>query len=231
MREETLQLVSAIANHKSCQSIHHLQLREMLVRQLKNWPHDRKAWIGDQCDGLIAYELIRDGFLLSVLSKTEINKLKKGAGLKVWIAKISRSIDSDQWFYLSSMSTIIKSCEQPLYQRRKTLQKIAKEIKGRVGSDQYPYVAATVLLDDLMAGHVQQAADRARCEAWLIVLSKVTNRVLKTAPLNPLDGKPYTVVQQGDQLQVEISEGEVVSVKTSLPSNTAVDGLGRRSSC
>ena len=212
MKKEILAVVSATANHPQATQISHTQLAEILELQIKNWPHDRRAWIGDQSDGLIAYELIRDGYLLSVLSDEEMKKMKNGPGIKSWVTSISRSIDTDQSFYLAAMTKVIKACDQPYYARQTVLTQIEQELTDLVGKKGYPFVAGQVLLTDLQIGQRHQAADRARCEAWALALGRISNRPTIGITTNPLTGKPFEVKHARGRLTVTVFGEERIHV-------------------
>jgi hypothetical protein len=202
MRAEALHLLGAIARHPHVSHDAHVRLSRLLADQLAQWPPDANAWIGDRAQGLHTYELIRDGHLLSVLRPEEIREIEREEGQKALGSVEGESLDNDELFYLNAMRTIIDSCEQPYWRRKGVFQQIRKQLEELRNTDDFPLVAARVLLTDMEMGHQVQAQDRGRCEGWALALAAALGRKRPDYEANPLTGTPYRVREQADRITV-----------------------------
>src|SRR5690606_13178354 len=130
-----------------------VHFRELLARQLADWPSDADAWIGERAQGLHTYEMIRGGYLLSILSEQELQTLRQEAGISSTVKAVARHIDADQHYYLAAMREVIDACDMPFFERRQRLAKIEHDLREIRNSPEFPLVAGRLLLTDLVAGH------------------------------------------------------------------------------
>jgi hypothetical protein len=203
LRSEALRVLEALVQHRQADSSVAGHLRDILAQQLATWPSDADAWIGDRAQGLHTYEMIRHGYLLSVLSAEELGQLQREAGVVATAAAIQKNLDRDEWYYTSIQRELIAACAQPYFERRQVLAKIKSQLDELRGTPDYPLVAGRILLVELDAGHRRQAEDRALCEGWLIALSAATQAPPPELTQNPLTGAAYTVRQEETRVVVD----------------------------
>jgi hypothetical protein len=191
LRGEAIQILEAIAQHPQATLQIQLELYNLIGEQLKEWPDDAAAWIGDRAQGMHTYELIRDGYLTSIMSRSELKQLEEDRQFTAFLRAASQSIDEDQLYYLKTMRRIIQQCEEPYFKRKQSLLQVGTELKELEETSQYPIIAARFLLPDINQGHRLQAADRARCEGWALALAAATGNPRPAFDVNPLTGEPY----------------------------------------
>ncbi len=146
LRAEALQVVAAIVEHQQCTPVLQRELLTLMESQLERWPADADAWLGDRALGLHAYEMVRAGQLLSILTAEEIEDLKNGRNLQAFSDAVMMSLDEDEWFYLSTMRRVIDSCAKPYYERLSTLEEINDQVDALQDTPRYPLFATRVLL-------------------------------------------------------------------------------------
>ncbi|MDY0167961.1 MAG: hypothetical protein RBS80_15540 [Thermoguttaceae bacterium] len=195
LHTEALAAMQAIVTHADVAREHVKTLLQAVRDRLDRWPDDADAWIGERAVGLHAYELVREGALLILLTEEEIEEFKRNGDLRVIAAAARRNADRDQLYYLDTMRDLIEACRKPYYTRLPLLASIDQQLQERWGTPEYPFVAGRVLLKDLAAGHAIQARDRANWEAWSLALAVATG---ESPPKlnNPLTGKPYDVARE-----------------------------------
>ena len=212
LRADALRVLEAIAQHPQASLAIQRQLYQLVDQQLAAWPDDATAWIGDRAQGLHTYELIRNGYLTSILSRSELEELKQNRQFTAFLRAVDAGLDADQLYYLKTMRRIIQQCDEPYYRRNVTLREIAAELQELEQTSRYPIIAARLLLDDLARGHRLQAADRARCEAWALALAAATGLPRPPLNVNPLRGEPYSEKTSPAQVTV----GNIDSRETAL---------------
>ena len=202
MRREILEIARAICQHSNVDREIQRQLQQQLTAQVAQLPPDGDAWIGDRAAGLHLYELIRDGYLLSVLTYDELKKFRDEVGIEQLGELVAKNLDNDELFYLETMRKTIEACQQPFYQRLSQLHEIKRNLENlRQGSD-YPFVADHFLLKELVVGQRLQALDRARLEAWQLALrSAIDGQADSTT--NPMTGHPFILDIQPDRVIVD----------------------------
>ena len=203
LRAEALQVLDAVANHQHATRETHERLLAILENETAEWPSDALAWIGDRATGLIAYELVRDGYYLSLLDQQELQKLRED-GLTAATAKaVMRNLDRDELFYLHAMRRMIDACQQPYFERASTLTEIRHELAALEQSGDYPLVAGRLLLNDFETVHRRQAEDLARCVAWKAALAAASGRPHSAPVANPLTGQPLQIQQTPTTVQID----------------------------
>ncbi|MFW6172105.1 MAG: hypothetical protein ACODAD_16585, partial [Planctomycetota bacterium] len=218
LRAQAMSVAAALVDHPQCSSTLRRELLRVLEAQLDNWTPDRVTWVGDRAVGLHAYELVRDGQLLSVLTPREIARLENTGDLNAFCTAVENTVDEDEWFYLSTMRRVIDACEQPFFTRVDVLEKINQEADQLLDTQNAPLFATTVLLPDMARIHRLMAVDRARCEAWVMALRAAANEPVDRTAVNPVTGKPYDLVRETDAMVVENLEGtEDEKVAVSIP--------------
>ncbi len=189
LRHRVLRVVAAVARHGQASDATLEQLFELLMSQLSRWPDDADAWIGDRAIGLQSYEMIREGHLLSLVSDKEVERLKKMGVVDTLI----ENLDADELFYMRTMRQLIEVSNRPYYRRLTKLQELHESVEAARKTARFPVVAIEFLLPDYRSGQQLQAQDRARCEAWAVVLAARLGRERQPYTTNPLTGKPYEV--------------------------------------
>lgn len=200
-RGEALQVLEGIARHSAATPSVHRQLKTLLDEQLERWPHDANAWIGDRAQGLHTYELVRDGYLLSLFTYDEVRAYRDEIGIEQLAEVVANNIEQDELFYLHTMRDVVDACQKPHYQRGKVFRQIEANLELLRGRDTYPFVADQLLLLQLDQGSRLLALDRARCEAWALALRIAGGDSPAEPIMNPLTG---------DEFFVDIAESQVV---------------------
>jgi hypothetical protein len=173
----------------------------LLDQQLEHWPDDATAWIGDRAQGMHTYELIRGGYLLSLLSYDELRDFREEIGIDKLAEAVASNIDQDELFYLRTMRDVVDACQKPHFARADVFRQIEANLGLLRGSDNYPFVADQLLLLRLDQGSRLMALDRARCEAWAIALRIACGDDQARKFTNPLTG---------DEFFVDITDTQVV---------------------
>ncbi|MCA9119312.1 MAG: hypothetical protein H6822_06265 [Planctomycetaceae bacterium] len=200
-RGEALQVLEGIVKHPAATPTLHRQLKMLLDQQLERWPDDATAWIGDRAQGMHTYELIRGGYLLSLLSYDEIREYRDEIGIDKLAALVAENIDQDELFYLRSMRDIVEACSKPHYERAEVFRQIEANLELMRGSSNYPFVADQLLLMQMSQGSRLMALDRARCDAWALALHLACDDEPGNKTTNPLTG---------DEFFVDIGETQII---------------------
>ena len=209
-RAEALAVLAAIVEHPDLVREHLATLSARLDEPLSRWPPDADAWIGDRALGMHAYEVVRAGRLVDLLTPAEIDEFKREGILKDLPAAAQRTVNQDELYYLRTMREIIDDCSRPFYARTEAFAAIRGDLQEKRSSPEFPVVAARLLLVDVENGQAIQAQDRAACEAWALGLALAIGQQQSAAAVNPLSGQHY---------QVACEEG-VVLVWSVLPGDS-----------
>ena len=202
LREDALHVLDAVANHDLATRETHERLLALFTRETSDWPSDAAAWIGDRAAGLIAYELVRDGYYFSLLEPAELQRLRDDGLLDATAKAVMRNLDDDQMFYLAAMRRIIESCQLPYFQRVQVLQQIRSDLASREQASDYPLVAGRLLLADFEAGHRLMTEDLARCMAWRIALTVAIGGAIDEGTISPITGQPLDIQRSPAQSSV-----------------------------
>jgi hypothetical protein len=209
LRAEALAVLAAIVEHGSLAREHLAALSARLDEQLSRWPPDADAWIGDRALGMHAYEVVRAGRLVELLTPAEIDEFKREGILKDLPVAAQRTVNQDEIYYLRAMREIIDGCSRPFYARTEAFAAIRQDLQEKRNSPEFPIVAARLLLVAIENGQAIQAQDRAACEAWALALALAAGRQRSTSAVNPLTGQPYQVArEQGVVLVWDVLPGD-----------------------
>ena len=178
------------------------RLYAMVGDSLKAWPPDADAWIGDRALGMHAYELVRAGRLVALLTEEEVKRFAAEEILRELPAAAQRNVNQDEIYYLEAMRTIIEACAEPYYKRRDVFESIRQDLHQKRNSPQFPLVAGRLLLVDIEKGHAVQARDRASCEAWALALAVASGNKRPPYQVSPLSGVEYEIVREDGQATV-----------------------------
>ena len=196
LRQEALLVLEAICQHPDADRETQSHLLDLLQEQLAAWPEDSRAWIGERAQGLHAYEIIRDGYILSLFKFSEIERLRAEIQLTERLQVLPETIDNDQWFYARAMRRVIESCTLPYVERQQVIREINAELDELRETPRYPWIADRLLLGDLQLVHDLLAQDRALVEAWALALAVTTQRKPGVGKINPLTGHPWLARQK-----------------------------------
>ena len=202
IRTEAFVVLQAIVQHRKIAREHLQLLYKTVEDQLKAWPGDAEAVIGDRALGMHAYELVRTGEVVVLLTEEEIELFGKEAGLKHFIAATRRNGDRDELYFLETMRQIISSCRQPYYERIELFNTIGDDLQAKRNLSEFPTVAARLLLPDVQKGQAMQAQDRANWEAWAVALAAAVGRRPLPYQVNPLTGTKYSCKRDNDYIVV-----------------------------
>ena len=202
LRTDGFRILAAIVTRPSIDRSQVERLYKIVQRQLDNWPEDARAWIGERALGLHAYEMVRDGKVLDLMTVEEMEAFEKDKLDKSLVANTRQTVDADEAFYMQAMRQVIESCEKPYHERQKILKQINLELQKRWDSPEYPIVAGRLLLKDLERAQLVQARDRANAEAWALALAAALGAPPPEFKLSPVTGKPYRVQRKEDRIEV-----------------------------
>ncbi|MBP89126.1 MAG: hypothetical protein CMJ64_20820 [Planctomycetaceae bacterium] len=148
--------------------------------------------------------MIRNGYLLSLLTKEEISEYEKKVGLKELASVVRKNVDSDELFYLQAMRELIDACRQPFPERIEVFRQLDHDLGVLRNGESYPFVADQLLLVQIERTQRLQSVDRARCEAWrLALLLALGSEPAVGSNLNPLTGAPFVVEVTAEQVVVD----------------------------
>jgi len=196
LRSDALALLLAIVQRVNPTRQQLSRLYLLVEDQLSGWPNDADAWVGDRAMGLHAYEVVRDGHLLALLTDDEIDEWRKLGDVVALARQARKNADADELYYLQTMRRIIESCRRPFYKRQDLFNSIDHDLAVRQGSADYPLVAGRLLLPGIRQAQETQARDRANWEALALALAAATGRPLPEFKQNPLTGKPYRLTRE-----------------------------------
>jgi len=202
LRTKAFVVLQAIVDRQCTRREHLRQLQAMVQDHMKTWPHDSGVWIGDRAMGLHAYELVRDGTVMELLTADEVARFADENILLELDAAAKRQVDEDELYYLLTMRNIIESCKDPYFKRVALFDDILDEWQETRNTTDFPMIAARLLLPNIQQSQAIQAQDRANWEAWALALSAAIGKEMPAYEVNPLTGKKYELVQNQDQTVV-----------------------------
>ena len=187
------------------------QLHAVIKRQLDAWPPDARAWIGDRALGMYAYELVRVGGLIVLLTDEEIEAFKEEGILNAMPAAARRNVNDDEFYYLQAMRKVIQGCGRPYFERLQIFESIRNDLQQKRNSTEFPLVAGRLLLPDIEKVHLVQAQDRTNCETWALALAIAAGVEPPSYELKPVTGKKYEILRRGGLVSVweggQLTEG------------------------
>lgn len=217
LRERWLNLISLTVASPELQRSDLEKIYQLLLNQISQWPNESRAWIVDRAIGLQTYELVRQGNYLSLLSPEEAEELES-EGLHIIRSRaVQRYIDQDESFYLDTMRRIIDAESMPFYMRDSTWDSIDRSIEDAKKTEHYPQVAIELLLPDIKIAQRQIADDRARVEAWTLVLAHCVGNNPPTYQKNPATGQEYQVNKDENVVEVQGLSPEQFSRRVVAP--------------
>jgi hypothetical protein len=202
MRNEALAVVELIVHHPAVTRAHIDALRSALARECDRWTSDDLAWRGERAIGLHAFEMVRDGQILSLLDAEEAQRVMD-EGPQRFGRALQKNIDDDEAFYLRTMREVIAISSLPYYERHERLKRIGGQLAERRGGPQEAFVSDFLLSKDLLWGQKMQAVDRAAMDVWLVALSRAVDAPLTDEPVNTVTGEPFTMTDEGNRIVIE----------------------------
>ncbi len=175
---------------------------DLVHKQLELWPDERDVWVADRSDGLHAFEMIRQGYVLSVLSAKEFEKIEREIGLDRFHAAVSANIDVDELFYLQATRRLIDGCERPYSERIGVFEEIAEEMGRLRTTEEHPMLSDWILLSHVQIGHRELALDLARMQAMSLALCHLLNLPNRDYSQNPLTGLAYRIENDRETVRV-----------------------------
>ncbi|QDU30091.1 hypothetical protein ETAA8_52100 [Anatilimnocola aggregata] len=216
LRTDALQVLNAIANHPLATPEVLQLLQQRLIAHTADWPSDERVLQAERAQGLLIFELVRSGHYTSLLTKLHRSQLDSKGLIRSTEIAAKRDIDTDQLFYLRAMQQQVAAARLPFLQRTSSTEALQTELATREATGEYPLVAGTLLLPRIADVHLQLAQDRARCEAWLLVLTAVTEQPLGPMPVCPLTGTAYELQQDREGVKVvklALKPGEAIQIR------------------
>jgi hypothetical protein len=191
VRMEALAVLQAALDHPELQRAHLDRAYHLIQNQLASWPNDADAWVADRALGMHAYEFVREGRATDLLTDKELERFAREGILETLNDTTLRNVDRDELYYLQEMRRIIDQCQRPYHQRLALFESLREEQHQMRASEEFPLVAARLLLPAVQNGQAIQARERANCEAWAIALARATGRQVPPFEVNPLNGAQY----------------------------------------
>jgi len=192
LRTDAYCVLQAVTKDRRIRPEHLVRLYEIVKHQLKHWPGDADAWIGERAMGLHAYELVRTGNLDLLLTVEDLEQFEAEGSLAELAKAARRIVDDDELYYLETMAKVIESCRRPFHLRLETLDGIRIDLQAKRNSADFPLVAGRLLLKNVRRGQAIQAQDRANWEAWATALAAATGQPPVPYKTNPLTGREYS---------------------------------------
>jgi len=209
LRAEAFRVLRAIVLDRHTTRADIERLRGIVARHLNRWPDDARAWIGERALGLWAYEVVREGRVLELLTQAETEAFREEGILEQFPEAAKRNVDRDERYYLETMRAVIESCARPYYARTEQFRAIRADLHEKRSSPEFPLVAGRLLLPDVWEAQRMQARDRANWEAWAVALASAMGEGKIPFAVCPLTGKPYRVEKvDGDVFVTGFGTGE-----------------------
>jgi hypothetical protein len=216
LRADATQVLHAIANHPAVTPSTLQDLQKLVAAQLTDWPSDERVWIAERAHGLLTYELVRAGHFTSLITANQQADLQRKGLVTSTATAALKNIDTDELFYLRAIEQQIATSKKPFWQRQTTIDSLQTELQTRAESGEFPLVVGSLLLPDVNEIQRQLAEDRARCEAWLIVLTTICELPLGSPPPCPLSGQPYEISTDRERVAIAglpLRPGEAIEVR------------------
>jgi len=194
IRENALDTVQTLVRHPRFGLHDAKTVLKMLNHQLANWPSDALVFEGERTAAVWLYELARRGKLLDLIAQQDIAVLQElGTIVSVERSALNR-IDADELYYLARVSEIIFRCHDQYFERIPSLTQWEDELEVMRGDlNKYPVLAGSILLRDVRTVMNRLAVDRARTEAWSLVLATALRETSDHASIHPITGRPYSI--------------------------------------
>lgn len=202
LRLEALDVLAVLVAQDQTNAAMLKRMYDALHEQLTQWPSEAAFWLGDRAIGLHAYEMIRQGYILSILNDEELAALRQKSSVSATARGVVKYLDQDERFYLENMRAMIAACDRPFYQRQELLTQVRDSLAATQDTEKYPLVAGQILLADMEAGQRRLAQERAACEGWLLGLAFAVQSVPPQFDLNPETGRPYLVQRESMRIVV-----------------------------
>jgi len=202
MHRQALWVMNACLGLPDASSADARRCLELVHRQLDRWPNERDVWVGDRSDGLHAFEMIREGYVLSVFRKEEFERIERDIGIDRFEVAVAATIDFDELFYLEATRRLIDGCEKPYSHRIGVFEELATEMSRLRGTEKHPFVSDWILLPHLQMGHRECALDLARMQGMSLALSHVLGVTPREYLQNPFTGLVYRVENNSEAVRI-----------------------------
>jgi len=202
VRTEGFVVLQAIVRHREITRRNLEMLHKTVENQLKDWPSDANAVIGDRALGMHAYEMVRNGDLIALLTDKEIEVIVEEGGVENFLAAAKRNVDRDELYFLQTMRKIIDRCQRPYFERVDLFSTIRDDLQAKRNLPEFPIVAARLLLPDIQKGQKMQAQDRANWEAWAVALAAALGHESPPYSVNPLTAGRYACKMDVNYVEV-----------------------------
>ncbi|TWT73729.1 hypothetical protein Pla123a_36220 [Posidoniimonas polymericola] len=198
---------------------------DQIRAQLRAWPPDRDALVGDRALTLHAYESIRLGMIDRVITGDEKKQLERDG----WLAKVKamdqRSLDQDELFYLRAMNEIIDLSDKPYHQRVEPLSEVLARTRPDADVDDaqpLPPLATRLFLIGLGDAIELIARDRALAEGWLLTVASAAGFDMPPYRTNPLNNRPYEATRDADGVVMQLNDLSVPNPRVAIPLDTGI---------
>ena len=208
IREQAFLALQAILTNAPINKEKLREIKEEITLRLEKWTPERETWIGDRAMGLFLYEVIRDGKIISILTRPERIRLSQNGELTQLIKADRRTINLDQWEYLKAMRVLIEASEKPFYQRADLGSKIENAFEAKYHQRDYPVIAAEMLMKNIDRAINLLSQDRATVEAWNFGLNAALDRPDETS-ISSITGQPFGIVRDPDRVCVWLDKDEI----------------------
>ncbi|WP_460165027.1 hypothetical protein [Thermostilla marina] len=204
LRAEALSGMQALFAHPKTDPALAERLYRRLLADVRNWPSDAAAWIGERALGLHAFEVVRQGRLFDLLTEAEVRHFAELGTLEDVPRLAMERADMDEWFYLQAMRKVIDSAELPYARRNEVIRSIEESLNAKRDTPEYPLVSGFLLLPPLREEVRLQCRDRALCEGWLLALERALGHADGAQRTNPMTGQPFLLERPPGWISVQL---------------------------
>ncbi|MDA7950010.1 MAG: hypothetical protein MPJ24_00850 [Pirellulaceae bacterium] len=186
-------------NRPALEAIH-----RQFTKELKNWPDEYPPFVSERAKGLHAYEMIRDGHLMSLLSDDELENLRKARKILSFSSHVKNSLDDDEYFFLKTIRNLQREItEKPYHLRADFFDLIHNELEQADKKGSYPLVFDLLFLDELETAYHNLTQEKSRTMAWVALLERSLQIPREAPMINPLTGRPFEVYRSGKYYYLE----------------------------
>lgn len=208
IRRLMYELLSVIVTHPKSDRVLYQLLEENLRVALANWTSDSACLVGDRVIGMHSYEMVRNGYFLSLLTDAEYTRLKLVMRDQALAIVVAKNVDSDEKFYLETMRKFINLFNRPYYERTSDIEAIFADLESRRELPRFPTVAGNILLDGYVEHNKQLGRDKATAQAWLVGLQSALDLPI-TETVNDWTGQPFQPEKINGEVTVKGAETSI----------------------
>ncbi|TWT36699.1 hypothetical protein KOR34_16390 [Posidoniimonas corsicana] len=207
----------AVALAKPAPNRDYVAVFDQLRGQLRTWPSDRDALVGDRAITLHAYEAIRLGLLDRVITIDEKKKLSKDGRLDELRAMDQSAIDQDELTYLKTMTALVDLADDPYHRRVEEMSAVLAQAAPDSPAAARAPLATGLFLVGVGDAIEALARDRAITEGWLLTLASAADFDLPPYRISPLTGRPYEAARDAQGVVMQLNDLSAPNPRVAAP--------------